>query len=193
MITICGEFEFRNVRTNDEGDGEAGAEYVYTFEDDQGSPSRLLNDENADDGEWEPGHGPTNGEFFTDKKHTFCNGGGRIYVYEDDGALGHDDSMSPDVHFDITTPDRSGYSKDNYANFRSPDISGDGTVEYYYEIRNPVLPFKGSIDDLRLYHRSLSEHEVDQTLWGGYDSLSFPTGRPARRRAGGNSLVQICQ
>ncbi|MBX3001942.1 MAG: hypothetical protein KF893_25685, partial [Caldilineaceae bacterium] len=159
----CGEFELKNVHTKKEGDpGEASAEYVYRFEDDQGNRDTLLNDENADTGEWEPGSGPSNNEWFTDKKRTFCFTGSRVYVYEDDGALGSDDSMSPDVRFDIATPHKVGYNNSNYESFWSPDISGDGTVEFYYEIRNPVLPFKGSMDELRLYRRALSEKEVQQ-------------------------------
>ncbi|MCB0113803.1 MAG: laminin G domain-containing protein, partial [Caldilineaceae bacterium] len=165
----CGEFEFKNAHTKKEGDpGEPSAEYVYRFQDDQGNKDTLLEDTDADSGEWEPGNGPSNSEWFTDKQRTFCYTGARVYVYEDDPAS--DDSMSPDVHFDITTPQKVGYNNTNYSSFWSPDIKGDGTVEFYYEVRNPVLPFKGGIDELRLYRRALSEKEVQQL----YNVASVP-------------------
>ncbi|MCB0190040.1 MAG: hypothetical protein KDE31_37470, partial [Caldilineaceae bacterium] len=68
----------------------------------------------------------------------------------------------PDVRFDFTTPEQEG--------LKSPEISGDGRIEFYYDISNPVLPFKGSIDDLRLYRRALNEGEAQQL----YESASVP-------------------
>ncbi|MEZ4831198.1 MAG: hypothetical protein R2873_04195 [Caldilineaceae bacterium] len=45
---------------------------MYRFQDDQGNKDTLLEDTDADSGEWEPGNGPSNSEWFTDKQRTFC-------------------------------------------------------------------------------------------------------------------------
>jgi hypothetical protein len=167
----CAEFELKNVKTKEEGDpGEPSAEYVYRFADEAGNRDTLLSDENADSGDWEPGDGPSNKEYLSDIKRTYCGNNAQVYVYEDDGALGHDDDMSPNVVFNIDTPNQVGYPGADYHKYRSPDISGDGTVEFYYELRNPVLPFVGSIDELRLYRRALSVEEVQQL----YETASVP-------------------
>ncbi|RMF49418.1 MAG: hypothetical protein D6755_02405, partial [Anaerolineae bacterium] len=70
--------------------------------------------------------------------------------------------MGPDVYFNVDTPDKRGYGSTNFAYFASPDLRGDGTVRFYYEIHNPVLPFKGALDELHVYRRALSTKEVQQ-------------------------------
>ncbi|MCE7984102.1 MAG: hypothetical protein DYG89_23250 [Caldilinea sp. CFX5] len=170
----CGEFELKNVHTIEEGDPlESDAEYVYVFVDESLTESRLLYDDNADSGDWEPGDGPAKEDIFPqegyeDMKRTFCRTGSRVYVYEDD--ISSDDGMLPDLKLDLTTPDHSGYSKDNYASYGSGELSGDGKVEFFYEIHNPVLPFKGSIDEMRFYYRALSDEEVQQL----HDTVTLP-------------------
>ncbi|MEZ4681433.1 MAG: LamG domain-containing protein [Caldilineaceae bacterium] len=159
----CGEFALGQVHTIEEDDGPGSAEYGYVFVDENGTETFLLYDDDADSDEWEPG----SETYFNDKYQTFCLTGARVYAYEDDGGDEHkfdsdDDGMYPDVRFDFTTPEQEG--------LKSPEISGDGRIEFYYDISNPVLPFKGSIDDLRLYRRALNEGEAQQL----YESASVP-------------------
>ena len=161
----CAEFELKNVYTVEDGDGPGSAEYRYLFHDETDSEHELIYDEDADSGDWEPGDGAPNNEIFTDKKQTFCGVGAYVYVYEDDDVTSNE-HLTPDIAFDFATANHTGYNKDNYAQFETPELRGDGRVKYYYEIRNPVLPFQGSIDELRLYRRALGAEEVQQ-LYGG--------------------------
>ncbi len=164
----CAEFELKNVFTVEEGDPlDWDAEYEYRFQlKDTYWWTEMLYDGNADSREWEPGDGPGAGDIFTDKKYTYCGSGARVHVVEVD-SLSSNDNMSPDKWFDLGTPNKVGYNSSNYSSYSSGDLSGDGTVRYYYEIHNPALSFKGSLDELRIYRRGLSEEEVQRLYAAG--------------------------
>ena len=166
----CAEFDFKNAYTVKEGDpGSDSAEYVYDFIDENNNTFRILYDGDADTREWEPGNGPQRGEWFNDKKYTFCGVGARVHVWEDDVTTS-DDQMGPDLRLYWWMPDKSGMNGKNYESFRSHDIDGDGTVRFYYEIHNPAVPFNGYLDDFRIYRRSFTGEEVAQL----YDAYKRP-------------------
>ncbi len=165
----CGRLDVRNVLTVQEQGSDAGSdsEYVYDFYDEAGTWSRIVYDDNADSGDWEPGDGPA-ADTFSTLNYIFCGSGAKVNVYEYDSE-GSNDGMGPDTVFSFATPQRLGYPATPYGLF-ADQFSGAGVVNIYYEIHNPVLPFNGSLDDFRLYHRQLSAQEADLL----YAALALP-------------------
>ncbi len=171
----CAQFSLKNVFTQEEGDyagsGDPGAsaEYRYDFVDDLNQLFRYY-DTSADSGEWEPGWGPGNGEIFNDLNYTYCGGGATMYVIEvGDCSVCANTTMGTPLRYTVATPERLGYAdwnKDYW--FSSGNLRGwetgtnDGLVRYYSEIRNPVLPFKGALDDVRILRSVLSEEQVQK-------------------------------
>jgi subtilisin-like proprotein convertase family protein len=183
----CALFSLRTVLTEVEGDawgscdGSPAAEYTYEWWDKGGWWRELVYDDSADSGDWEPGDndGPVDGDWWKDRDGVnvmFCGDGGGLQVVEQGGGPCSDSHLSPRMNFDLRTRDRRGwedalrYGTWNTDSFRSPVIAGDGHVRYWYEIYRDFYAFTGVLDNLRLYHRRLSEEEVGLL----YAAMSVP-------------------
>lgn len=164
----CAEFELKNVYTVYSSMFRV---FLYDFVDDLGNKFRMEQDESADRGDWEPGSGPTHGEWFTDRKYVFC-GAAKVNVWSPSSPLG------PTTFLGLNTPEKTGYGRSNYNDFSSGDISGNGAARYFYEIHRSSVAFVGLLDDFRMVRRAMTEEEVQLLYAAGALPYHFTLDDP---------------